>query len=172
VCYLFFIVCLLSSFDDEQWRRWHFVYRCSNYETEIHRLRIMKPVRVCQSCHSAVQLHNAASAAGSSSWASVHFSLFTNRLYAVVIEPLEVFELLTRGFVPYHVLVHVVWQLLKAVCGCSLSAEKSNMNLLLLLLFQFSSLWTLLKGTMTWIQLNVPLNSNQLINHQLRNVSS
>ena len=30
--------------------------RCSRFEAEIKRLRIMKPVRVCQACHTALKL--------------------------------------------------------------------------------------------------------------------
>ena len=31
-------------------------HRCSRFETEIRRLRILKPVRVCQTCHSQLKV--------------------------------------------------------------------------------------------------------------------
>lgn len=31
-------------------------YRCSRFESEIYRLRLFKPVRVCQSCHNVLKL--------------------------------------------------------------------------------------------------------------------
>ena len=55
ICCMLFVISANKDDDDR-------VCRCSNYETVIHRLRITKPVRVCQSCYSAVQLHNAAAA--------------------------------------------------------------------------------------------------------------
>ena len=31
------------------------MYRCSRYETEINRLHIRKPVRVCQACYNKLK---------------------------------------------------------------------------------------------------------------------
>jgi WD40 repeat protein len=39
-----------------------FCSKCSSYETEIRRLRILKPVRVCQSCYKIVQVQNGSAA--------------------------------------------------------------------------------------------------------------
>lgn len=36
--------------------------RCSRYETEIRRLRILKPVRVCQACYNVLRAQQAAEA--------------------------------------------------------------------------------------------------------------
>lgn len=36
--------------------------RCSRYETEIRRLRILKPVRVCQACFNILRAQQAADA--------------------------------------------------------------------------------------------------------------
>jgi len=42
-----------------------YCYRCSRYECVISRLRIMKPVRVCQGCYSALKTqHHPGDSAG------------------------------------------------------------------------------------------------------------
>ncbi len=34
---------------------WVFCNNCSRFETEIHRLSITKPVRVCQACYNSIK---------------------------------------------------------------------------------------------------------------------